>query len=382
MSTKGEGKLLKINSSAPFSLGLVLTLLLSAVLTTPAAFATFTIQVGSPCSQTNQVIASGSQSLKCVLIGNRTVWSSTPLFISPPVLNTTNDPHLNCDGTGEVIGIHPGWKDVASQKLTIVAINNSNSALYWCPATAPNGAGAISYTVTSTLGAITCETTATNCVMQGISPTSNLSLMATDETGSYPSFDVAVQNSGVPNSCIKAVGICNPGAVGLTFPTYGNVAPTGVGNCTFAAVANWEQIALGLHADPVTISSEFKSAGGTPALGLTNEQVFNYWSTFGIAGVFLRHSSPIPIDPVNLKRSVDDPNIRAVIVSLNLNKNQNFAGTSNSNASYHWVVVNGYTPQGPLVVTWGQRLQMTWQQWNLEAVTMWSLNTGNALITL
>ena len=218
--------------------------------------------------------------------------------------------------------------------------------------------------------------------MQGISPSSNLSLMATDETGSYEAYAPAVQNSGLPTICTKAVSYCNPGPLNLTFPTYGNVAPSGAGNCTFAAVANWEEIALGLHADPATINKEFKSAGGTPALGLTNDQVFNYWTNFGIAGVFLQKSATIPTDPINLMRSIHDPNIRTVIASLNLSKDQNFAGTTNPNASYHWVVVNGYTPQGPLVISWGQRLQMTWQQWNLEAVTMWSINTGNALVNL
>ena len=367
--------------STTFS-ALLSLLLVSNLLGAGIAHASFTIKVGSPCTQKSQVLTAAGQTLICVVSGNRTVWSSSPLFISPPVLTTTNDPHLVCDGTGETTGIHPGWKDVTSQKLTLIPINNSNIALYWCPATAPNGAGTISYTVTSSLGAITCETTATTCILQGISPTSNLSLMATDETGSYEAFTPAVQNSGLPTPCTKAISFCNPGSLNLTFPTYGNVAPNGTGNCTFAAVANWEEIALGLHADPATINSEFKSAGGTPALGLTNDQVFNYWTNFGIAGVFLKKESTIPTDPINLMRSIDDPTIRTVIASLNLSKDQNFAGTTNPNASYHWVVVNGYTPQGPLVISWGQRLQMTWQQWNLEAVTMWSINTGNALVNL
>ena len=372
---------MRARSSTTFSV-LIALILVSSLFGTGVANASFTIKVGSTCSQKSQVLTAAGQTLICVVRGDKTIWSSSPLFLSPPVLTTINDPHLVCDGTGETTGIHPGWKDVASQKLTMIPINNSNFALYWCPASAPNGQGAISYTVTSSLGAITCETTTTTCIMQGISPTSNLTLMATDETGSYEAFAPAVQNSGLPTPCTKTISFCNPGSLNLTFPTYGNVAPNGAGNCTFAAVANWEEIALGLHADPVTINSQFKSAGGTPSLGLTNDQVFNFWTNFGIAGVFLKKSTTIPIDPVSLMRSIDDPNIRTVIASLNLSKDQNFAGTTNPNASYHWVVVNGYTPQGPLVVTWGQRLQMTWQQWNLEAVTMWSINTGNALVNL
>jgi hypothetical protein len=218
--------------------------------------------------------------------------------------------------------------------------------------------------------------------MTGISPASNLTLMATDETGSYLSSDPAIQNSGLPTSCVKSRMFCNPGSTGLVFPAYGNVAPTGFGNCTFAAVANWEQIVLGIHPDPASINEQFKSAGGSGALGLTDDQVFNYWSSFGIAAVFLKSAHSIPIDPQSLMRSVDDRGVRAVIASLNLAKNQNFAGTTNPAASYHWVVIDGYTPQGPLVVTWGKRVQMSWQQWNLEAVMSWSLETGNSMVAL
>ena len=73
--------------------------------------------------------------------------------------------------------------------------------------------------------------------------------------------------------------------------------------------------------------------------------------------------------------AIDDPNVRAVIASLNLPKGQNFAGVTMQDSSYHWVVVDGYTPEGPLVATWGMTLQMTWQQWNLEAVSMWGIST-------
>ena len=291
-------------------------------------------------------------------------------------------PQLNCSGSGELSGNHPGWTSISAQQLTVVQAGSNNYDLYWCPATAPHGQDEISYTVTSTLGAITCETTLLTCSMRGISATSKLSLMASDETGSYPSDQLAIQNSGVPISCIKIAMKCNAGPGVQSYPTYGNSAPIGLGSCTFAAVANWQEIALGSHPDPALVYKQFTSAGGNANLGLTTDQVFNYWRTFGVAGVFLTSASALPVDPINLQREIDDPHVRTVIASLNLSKNQNFAGTSNPNPSYHWVVVSGYTPQGPLVVTWGQTLLMTWQQWNLEAVTMWQITTGNDLKSL
>ena len=298
-------------------------------------------------------------------------------------LNTINsipqpaksDPHLICDGSGELSGQHPGWSDPASQQITVVPLGNSNFGVYWCPATAPNGIGQISYTVTSPLGAITCETSQLSCVMNGIFKSSKLTLMATDETGTYSAKAIAVANSGVPMPCVKTLMRCNPGPDARTFQTFGNLAPEGVGDCTFAAVANWEFITLGIRADPVGVVNSFNSAGGANNLGLTTDQVFNYWSLFGIAGIYAKDWTSVSTDPIKLMKSIDDSEIGAVIASLNLSKNQNFAGTSNPNSSYHWVVVDGYTPQGPLVVTWGKALQMTWQQWNWEVVSMWQINT-------
>lgn len=297
--------------------------------------------------------------------------------ISFATLTARADPHLLCQGSGEIFGIHPGWLDGPSQKLTTIPLGNSNFGIYWCPAAAPRGVGQISYTVTSSLGGISCETTALSCYMSGISDTAKLWLMATDETGSYSTGSLAIANSGIPVTCKKELDICNPGPAIRSFPNFGNSAPEGIGDCTFAAVANWELVTLGLKADPDLIKAQFNAAGGTYNLGLTTDQVFNYWKVFGIAGIFATQVITLPTDPTTLKRSIDDSGTRAVIASLSLIKNQNFAGTSNPNASYHWVVVVGYTPQGPLVVTWGQTMQMTWQQWNLESVTMWKISTGS-----
>ena len=37
----------------------------------------------------------------------------------------------------------------------------------------------------------------------------------------------------------------------------------------------------------------------------------------------------------------------------------------------------GFTPAGPLVVSWGESLQMTWEQWNDEVVGMWGIGATN-----
>jgi len=291
-------------------------------------------------------------------------------------LLSNNKPQLNCAASGELTGNHPGWASAASQKLTRVHLRNASWGVYWCPASAPQGKGQISYTVTATLGAITCETISTACIMVGISEKTSLALMATDETGSYRSTSIAIQNSGTPEPCIKETSICNPAPINISFPTYGNSYANGISNCTFAAVANWEALVLGQSIDPQRITEEFYAAGGTATRGLTTEQVFNYWKGAGVGGVHLADSSLLSTDPLTVKHAIDSPNIRVVIASLDLGKNQNFAGYAMATPVYHWVIVDGYTSQGPEVVSWGRTLQMTWQQWNLEAVSIWRLTTN------
>lgn len=290
------------------------------------------------------------------------------------IIAATN-PQLDCRGSGESEGAHPGWSSEVAIKLKRVDISPLRHLFYWCSAAAPSGQGAISYTVTSTLGGMSCETTQTSCEMDGVQTGPNPEIMATDQTRSYSSPSFAIQNNGTPFSCKAKFNYCNPGPGNMSFPSYGNTGSSSMGDCTFAAVANWEEIVQGIIPDNSLIQNEFIDAGGTPDLGLTNSQVFNYWHDHGIGGIFLGAALPLYTDPVQLKSAIDDPHIKAVIASLNLAKGQNFAGNTMSQASYHWVVVDGYTPQGPLVATWGKTLQMTWQQWNLEAVSMWGINT-------
>lgn len=308
-------------------------------------------------------------------------WASRPLLPAKSYNKTAGvnlvaaNLQLDCQGSGELSGTHPGWSREKAINLTRVDISTYRHMFYWCAASAPSGGGKISYTLTSFLGGITCETTQTFCEMDGVPAGLNFQIMATDQTGSYLSPMIAIQNSGTTLPCKAAINYCNSGPGNLTFPSYGNGDSVGIGNCTFAAVANWEKIVLGTVPDTSLIQSEFIEAGGTPNLGLTNSQVFSYWRTHGIGGTYLDSELPFYSDPVQLMNAIDNPRIRAVIASINLAKGQSFAGYTMSDASYHWIVVVGYTPQGPLVASWGRTLQMTWQQWNLEIVAMWGITT-------
>lgn len=372
---------------------LCLMLLLSLFQATlmESASATAKIKNGQVCKKGSGNFVRSNLMFRCINRNSGWYWTSSTLNKGSAVLPTNTqqqnipatplilpavfNPQLPCVGSGEFTGAHPGWSSKSAISLTIVNLSNSDIGLYWCPAAAPNGQGTISYTVTSTLGGITCETILTSCELKGATAQAGFQVMATDETGSYSSTGFAIQNGGSPYLCTTLINFCNPGPGGLKFPTYGNVVPTGIGDCTFAAVANWEEVVLGTVPDNALIQSEFADAGGTPNVGLTNGQVFGYWQSKGIGGTLLNAALPFYTDPPHLMKAIDDSNVRAVIASLNLPKGQNFAGVTMQDSSYHWVVVDGYTPQGPLVATWGMTLQMTWQQWNLEVVSMWGITT-------
>ena len=370
---------------------LILLALFSQSVLIESASATAKIKVGQMCKKGSVEFAQNNLIFRCINKNQGWYWTSSILNkgtavpptntqqqnipATPLILPVGFNPQLKCEGSGELTGDHPGWSSKSAINLTIVNLSSSDIGLYWCPAEAPKGQGAISYAVTSFRGGITCETVMTSCQLKGATAQDGFQVMATDETGSYTSANFAIQNSGSPYLCSTLVNFCNPGPGGLKFPTYGNVVPTGIGDCTFAAVANWEEVVLGTIPDTALIQSEFADAGGTPNVGLTNGQVFDYWQNKGIGGTLLNAALPFYVDPPHLMQAIDDPNVRAVIASLHLPKGQNFAGVKMQDSSYHWVVVDGYTPQGPLVATWGMTLQMTWQQWNLEVVSMWGITT-------
>ena len=290
-------------------------------------------------------------------------------------LVAASNPELICVGSGELTGNHPGWSSPKAIKLTLVGLANSGFGAYWCPASAPNGKGVISYTVTAASSGITCETTDTQCAMFGITPETTLNIMATDKSGSYPIIGSAYQNSGEIISSSRNTD-SNLDIKSDALSSYGNDEATGIKSCTFAAVANWEHVVLGLTPDPVIINADFQKSGGATA-GLSNNQVFAYWITYGIGGVHLKTVHSQFTDPVSLKEVVGDSKIKAVIAQLYFSKGQNFAGVQMTNSAYHWVVIDGFTATGPLAITWGKTLQMTWQQWNVEALSAWTITGRN-----
>lgn len=157
-----------------------------------------------------------------------------------------------------------------------------------------------------------------------------------------------------------------------SFQSWGNVAPEPLGDCTFAAAANWEQIVLGVQANPTLIGYEYAKAGGTEN-GLTQNALWSYWRSDGVAGVHLTGLHSYSTTRVNVENGVRD--YRAMIAELSFQAGWGFGPYAMPN-SRHEVVVDGFTPEGPLVVSWGETLQMTWEQWDDEATEMWGIEAS------
>lgn len=175
------------------------------------------------------------------------------------------------------------------------------------------------------------------------------------------------------DDCTAGPG-CDYGPITESFQTWGNVAPSTLGDCTFAAAANWEQLVLGIHPNETEVGYEFAQAGGTAASGLTQNALWTYWRKYGIAGVQLTGLYHYTSNQANVENAVSD--YTALIVQLRFSEGDGFGLRTMPAANLHDVVVDGYTPEGPLVVSWGETIQMTWEQWSDEVVGMWGIGAS------
>jgi hypothetical protein len=165
---------------------------------------------------------------------------------------------------------------------------------------------------------------------------------------------------------------CDYGYAYEHFKTWGNAAPEALGDCTFAAAANWEQVINRFVPFEADLGYEFAEAGGTATGGLSVGGLFSYWEKNPIGGVKLAAWERFALSKANVEKGVRD--FGALYAELDFLQGDYFAQYEVS-AGGHAAVVIGFTPEGPLVASWGAALQMTWEQWEDEAIGMWALET-------
>lgn len=207
--------------------------------------------------------------------------------------------------------------------------------------------------------------------------------VGSDGSSTIKAVSVAQASSAKPAAASKpaVVGLaacqegphCFYGPLDAVYPSYGSAAHGACGDCTFAAAAHWEQIVLGKHPDPTLIGYEFAQAGGTLDSGLSINAFLVYWLEHGIAGVPLLGLHAYPTDRASVETDVRS--YTALLAEFAFTKGDTF-GPYTPAAGSHVTVVDGYTPKGPLVVSWGQTIQLTWKQWSAGVKAMWGVSNA------
>jgi hypothetical protein len=167
-----------------------------------------------------------------------------------------------------------------------------------------------------------------------------------------------------------------------TFPGYGNSSSWGgTGDCVLAAAADWITLTKGIQVAPNEVARIWIVTGHSQTLtGYNIPSFFDYWKKNPFAGFTLGSYSKIGVDQNSIQQNVIAH--KAIYVSLlikpntALNLGPNAYSAPQKSAVSHAVVVDGFTPTGPVVVTWGQTLHITWATWNQFAADAWVLTVS------
>ena len=147
----------------------------------------------------------------------------------------------------------------------------------------------------------------------------------------------------------------------ITFPEYGNVFPSNLGDCTFAAAADYVALREGVTPDPAVIGYAYAITDPTGNNGVTAQQLGIYWQRHSLGGYKLASVVNIDTSEIAVKKALRK--YKALYVSFEFHTDSSI-GAYQTGSGGHAAIIDGFTPTGPLIVTWGMTIQMTWQQWN------------------
>jgi hypothetical protein len=138
-----------------------------------------------------------------------------------------------------------------------------------------------------------------------------------------------------------------------TFPTYGNLR---YGDCWAAAAADWLWIAQGIKVPTASVIRAWKTEERESR---GQNDTFEYLEERGIDGYKLRF-----VDELLGFDSLHELTPQAIRAQLRKHSALYAEVTlpAYGNAG-HAVVADGFTPAGPLIVTWGETFQWTWARW-------------------
>ncbi len=169
------------------------------------------------------------------------------------------------------------------------------------------------------------------------------------------------------------------------FPTLGNVGP--YGDCAVVADSNIVRVdhleGRIAHVPRMTTNealSEWSALNGGTGEGLTDSQLLHAWAgPAGLLGTRIRGWSDLdPQDLIAMKRAIVASG--ALYATVVLPGNLTFSTTldpvisSSSQVSGHSLAVFGWTPEGFLVVTWGEVAVVPYSWWTQYSATAYAVN--------
>jgi len=152
-------------------------------------------------------------------------------------------------------------------------------------------------------------------------------------------------------------------AVGRSYSNYQNAGPGAISDCTMASVADWIETTLGAIPSEAAIVSAYWSAeneyNGGADEGLTNSQLFSYWQNTGIAGTYLTGTQAVT------NQSAAEAELSNGYVLINSEElPAGFPPATDAEGGGHMWIMVGYSSYGPMIVTWGEEIQISWSEFN------------------
>ncbi|OYV95967.1 MAG: hypothetical protein B7Z73_01595, partial [Planctomycetia bacterium 21-64-5] len=159
---------------------------------------------------------------------------------------------------------------------------------------------------------------------------------------------------------------CDYGPIGHVFPDYASLCSEE--DCNFIAAANWEGVAAGVTPSVALLMVDYADDHQTFGGGLSMPALWAYWRSRGLDGRYLT-----AVRNVGLTRARVESEVYAhrAIIARDVTNTPSDVGVQRFGAGTALLIVDGYTPKGPLVVYQGRTMQMTWAQWRAQARAAW-----------
>ena len=159
---------------------------------------------------------------------------------------------------------------------------------------------------------------------------------------------------------------CDLSALHHSFPNYRNVCSSE--NCGVVAAADWESVVTGVTPSPTELAADYHAAGGRSDLIGGLGPMWRYWTSSGIDGEYLTSETSI-----NRRRASVIAVIKShlAVIAYDATTRPADIGVKRYSAGRAFLIADGFTPRGPLVVFQHVTMQMTWPQWNAQVRAVW-----------